>query len=282
MPEQTVTGELEPARYTLNHLTGVLKEWNEDGSVRREYHPESLTNGEARPLFERLALAEQMSIVKVAHREQTHRELATWNREFAREAETAPAPVVTLRRTAPRTRGAGRPAARRAAGARSGSDPGEDGESSEPPPAGRLCLCGCGASLAHLRAHARYLNDTHRKRAQRDRDRANPERVVERELARRDPLRPRWCGCCTEAGSYDLDGDPVCCHCGLRRRDARREVGIGFDFAERDRQMRSNGQPALRPRLKRDWRTRPGRSLATKLRKTRNPETVAVKRKRAA
>lgn len=33
----------------------------------------------------------------------------------------------------------------------------------------KWCACGCGASLADLRSDARYLSDTHRKRARRRR-----------------------------------------------------------------------------------------------------------------
>jgi hypothetical protein len=68
-------------------------------------------------------------------------------------------------RTGARPRGGGRPAFRGASArssAKSG-DSGDDGvgDESEPPPAGRLCECGCGQGIAHRAAQALYLNDQH-------------------------------------------------------------------------------------------------------------------------
>jgi hypothetical protein len=115
------------------------------------------------------------------------------------------------RRMSPRPRGAGRPAARgssRRSSAKSGDSGSEDGEA-EPPPAGRLCRCGCQASLAH------YLNDTHaatdRQRRKRERDSAPSEGDVGLPSVRcgckpkRSPLEPGWCHQC----GHPRDGVPV-------------------------------------------------------------------------
>jgi len=56
-------------------------------------------------------------------------------RQRVRHAPARSAPPMLAPRTAPRQRGTGtRPAAHRAAGPRSGTDPGDDGPSHEPPP----------------------------------------------------------------------------------------------------------------------------------------------------
>jgi hypothetical protein len=93
--------------------------------------------------------------------------------------------------------------------------PDDDGESSEPPPGGRLCRCGCQASLAHKAPQARYLNDTHaatdRQRRKRERDNAPSEDDIRLASVRcgckpkRNPLEPGWCHQC----GHPRDGVPV-------------------------------------------------------------------------
>jgi hypothetical protein len=119
----------------------------------------------------------------------------------------------------PRARGAGRPAVRgssRRSSARSG-DSGEDGEP-EPPQAGRLCQCGCGRSIDHLRRDARYFEACCRVRAQRARDEADSDRVAERDLARlmaaSVDLAPVPCRCDPRRHLVDAG---VCLHCGRAR-----------------------------------------------------------------
>lgn len=63
-----------------------------------------------------------------------------------------------------RTRGSRRAAA--------GSRAGPDDPDSDEPPGGRLCRCGCGASIDHRHPLARYLNDTHSARHRKSEERA--------------------------------------------------------------------------------------------------------------
>jgi hypothetical protein len=111
-------------------------------------------------------------------------------------------------RTDPRARGAGRPAVRgasRRASAKSG-DSGDDGESSEPPSAGRTCECGCGQDVSHRAAQALYLNDRHaaadRQRRKRERDLLTGVPGLARTCQckpMRNPLEPGVCHQCGHA-----------------------------------------------------------------------------------
>jgi hypothetical protein len=108
-------------------------------------------------------------------------------------------------------------AATRASGSRSSQDPGDPDEP-EPPPGGRLCACCCGNSIEHLRRDAQYLDGTHRKRVQRARDEADPDRVAERDLARLMAagvnLAPARCKCDPRRHLVDAG---ICLHCGRAR-----------------------------------------------------------------
>jgi hypothetical protein len=185
---------------------------------------------------------------------QDFRELLAQGWPFLREVKSSeklkPCDIPARPRPRPRPRGAGRPAVRgasRRSSARSG-DSGEDGESSEgssePPPGGRLCLCGCGVDLDRIgkNSDARYFKDACRKRAQRVRDEAKPERVVERAVKRHLKLRiagaldgVKTCGC-KPKGVFrycDPEGDVVCFACGRPRRGYRLGEANGYDEAER-------------------------------------------------
>jgi hypothetical protein len=157
---------------------------------------------------------------------------------------------------------------------RRGSRRGERAKSSssddpdpEPP---RVCRCGCGESISHLAAQARYLNETHRKRAQRARDKANPDRVVEREReAGVVAGLPKPCRCAAQA-AYPHDHRWVCCACGRPKAGFHSEVNGHLatrEFLEilADEARRGTHTPLLR----REWRTRPSRKMAAELRKTR-------------
>jgi hypothetical protein len=112
-----------------------------------------------------------------------------------------------------------RPRQRRETGGRRSSSGGGDSGSAdgepEPPPAGRLCRCGCEASIAHKAPQARYLNDTHaaadRQRRKRDRDNTPSDTDLGLGPVRcgckpkRNPLEPGWCHQC----GRPRDGVPV-------------------------------------------------------------------------
>jgi hypothetical protein len=118
---------------------------------------------------------------------------------------------------APRARGAGRPKAQSTrSSAKSGDSGSEDGEP-EPPQDGRRCACGCDLPLTGLRPQALYLNDAHRKRAQRQRDRLNPDRPAERRLLRLVEERPPAPIRCKCAPRRDLVDEGVCVQCGRPR-----------------------------------------------------------------
>lgn len=117
----------------------------------------------------------------------------------------------------PRARGAGRPRARRSTPS-SRAGPSDDSESSEPPRDGRpACACGCGLSMAGKRPQARYLNDAHRKRAQRARDRLDSDRPAERRLLQLIQERaPAPIRCKCEPRGQLVD-ENVCVPCGRPR-----------------------------------------------------------------
>ena len=92
------------------------------------------------------------------------------------------------RRAVPRERGAGRPKAHATrSSAKSGDSGSDEGSSSQPPQGGRLCqLDGCDRVLPPERR--KYCCDScaglARKRRQRERDEANPDRILERKAKR--------------------------------------------------------------------------------------------------
>jgi hypothetical protein len=102
-----------------------------------------------------------------------------------------------------------------------GGDSGDDGPSDEPPQAGRPpCSCGCGLSMAGKRPQAKYLNDAHRKRAQRERDRLDSDRPAERrllQLVQERPPAPVRCKCDPRPQLVD---ENVCVPCGRPRGSA--------------------------------------------------------------
>jgi hypothetical protein len=55
----------------------------------------------------------------------------------------------------------------------------------------RVCLCGCGESIAHLRPQARFLDPTHRKRGQRQRDDPHVARGTPQFQQARSVSKPR-------------------------------------------------------------------------------------------
>jgi hypothetical protein len=129
-----------------------------------------------------------------------------------------------------RARGAGRPAARRST-TPSRDGPGDDSDSSEPPPAGRrTCACHpeCGADISHRAPQARYLNDAHAAAARQRRKRALA-RDWSPDVSRRDPylqldaaefarLRSRIEQGCRCNGHHIADPeDHHCTKCGHRR-----------------------------------------------------------------
>jgi hypothetical protein len=109
-----------------------------------------------------------------------------------------------------RPRGSKRSSSRRSS-ERSGDSGSEDGES-EPPPAGRRCECGCDLPLTGLRSHARFLNDAHRKRYQRERDRLTPERVALRAVENGTATTARSCECKPAHNLVDRGMCVKCCH----------------------------------------------------------------------
>lgn len=166
----------------------------------------------------------------------------------------------------PRARGAGRPKARASSARRSSErsgDSGSEGGEPEPSPAGRLCECGCGLPLTGKRRQARYLNEAHRKRAQRQRDRLTPDRVAERRLvllteAKAPP--PVRCKC--DPKGHLVDG-VVCVPCGR----ARGNGGAAWLWLAGD--IPSRQLAVHQPSRAREWRTRPNRSESARLRRTR-------------
>lgn len=177
----------------------------------------------------------------------------------------------------PSPRGAGRPKGRSAArrsSERSGDSGSAEGGESEPPQGGRPCICGCGRDVSHKRAGALYSDpEACRKRYQRERDRANPDRVNERD-AKPDPrLR---CGGCGE-GAYPFDHRWWCLKCG--RAIPRAYTDVNGHLAERevlDVIAADSHRGTHKPRLAREWKTRPTRELSAKLRKTRKDWKVSA------
>ena len=132
---------------------------------------------------------------------------SSWLRRFPDAPSRVP-------RTA-RARGAGRPAARRST-TPSRDGPGDDSDSSEPPPAGRLCGCGCRASIAHKAPQARYLNDTHAAAERQRRKRARDQAPALTDVG----LAPVRCACWPQ---HNVVEHGHCVKCGH---------ALGFEFAE--------------------------------------------------
>jgi hypothetical protein len=153
---------------------------------------------------------------------------------------------------------------------RRGSRRGERSRSSsrddpDPEPS-RVCGCGCGEGISHLRPQALYLNETHRKRAQRARDRHDPERVLERTAA---PGKQRRCRCRGQA-AYPYDHRWICCACGRPKAGLYSEVNGRLATREvLDILAEEARRGAHTPALAREWRTRPTRELSAQLRKPR-------------
>jgi hypothetical protein len=119
--------------------------------------------------------------------------------------------VASVPRRTPQARSP-RPAARRAAGIRSGSDPGDDGEPSEPP-AARLCEW-CGGDISHKNADARHCSDQCRVYANRARDKAEPDRMAVRAVENGVSGRAAVCKC-DPPGHLVIEGR--CLPCGHDR-----------------------------------------------------------------
>lgn len=145
------------------------------------------------------------------------------------------------------------------------------------PPGTRPCACGCGLPRRRGDHYAaddcRKRHARERKRRQRARDRASTERHVERRVDLGAELAlPRSCdnGCGTEAIYLDPEGDVVCWACGRPRGRVTVRAVNGYDTRVRDlrRLMEADVATVRRP-PPRPWRTRPNRSEAAQLRKTR-------------
>jgi hypothetical protein len=167
-------------------------------------------------------------------------------------------------RANPRARGAGRPAVR-GASKRSSSKSGDSGDDGlaepEPSPAARLCEW-CDGDISHKNTDARHCSPKHRVYANRARDRANPDRVAERSAARQRANGGVWTLLCDCDPTPELNDAGQCTHCGHpRSADA---VDWLDDPPPPSRSFVLVGSP------KRDrWKTRPTRSDAARLRKTR-------------
>jgi hypothetical protein len=173
----------------------------------------------------------------------------------ARPKKTSVRPRTRARGTAKRPKGQ---SAR--SSARSG-DSGSEGGESEPPQDGRRCACGCDLPLTGLRPQALYLNDTHRKRAQRERDRLEPDRVAERRLVlltETKPPPPVRCKCDPKGHLVD---EAVCVPCGRPRGNG----GVAWLAGDISSRQLSVHQPSRA----REWRTRPSRNESARLRSTR-------------
>lgn len=155
------------------------------------------------------------------------------------------------------------------------------------PPGARPCACGCGrprpeeAGQYYALDECRKRHARERKRRQRSRDR---EEGTERHVARRveagdRPPQPGRCkpGCEGEAVYVDPEGAVVCVACGKPRTVTLRRVN-GYDawFRDRAAMMASNGVFVHKPQPRREWKTRPTRSEAAKLRRTRRDRKAVV------
>lgn len=217
----------DPQRLTFNRTTLKTKvwrrrtddpAWDAGGKPLRVYTPESIP----RAVFDQLDCPAQMAICNARDRAgigwreveghwHSHKIESSAPRARSRSSVNPHAgrPV--------RPRGARRPRAQATrSSARSGDSGSEDGEQ-EPPQDGPPCECGCGSPLTGKRAGARHLNGTHRKRAQRARDRANPnaasERIADHAIEHALPAPAGPCECGGEAAEA-RDHEWWCVICG--------------------------------------------------------------------
>jgi hypothetical protein len=181
----------------------------------------------------------------------------------------------------PRARGAGRPKGQATrASTQSGDRGSEDGEPE--PPGARTCEW-CGRGIEHLNKDARHCSPKHRVYAQRARDRANPDRVADRSAARqRAERQPRSSAsgpcpgpkatlgrCGATLVSKDPEGGVWCVLCGTPRSPLTSPNGLDAIAVE----MMQFDKFTMRMPAPREWRTRPSRSEAARLRKTRRNVT---------
>jgi hypothetical protein len=119
------------------------------------------------------------------------------------------------RRSAPRPRGAGRPAVRgssRRSSARSSDSNDDDGEP-EPPGelAGRLCACGCGADISHKRADALTAGPSCRSRlARREQELASANARLSEPAAKLAPVTDDRLDAIFSLMVTDADGQYPC------------------------------------------------------------------------
>jgi hypothetical protein len=178
-----------------------------------------------------------------------------------------------------RAESSGRPRASATRSSARSGDSGDDGAggSSDPErPGPRICACGCGRDVDHLRVDAKYFETACRVAAQRARDRANPERVAERSALRQRAEKqfeasgsgpcPGPNGAVGKCGatlvSRDPEGGLWCVLCGTPRGPLTSPNG----FREFDDLMRANGTfvGQSHTKLEWEWKTCPKRSQAAR------------------
>jgi hypothetical protein len=168
----------------------------------------------------------EIPLARVIQAHDRHRKAQWLSRAARPRAARMPIARCRERRDSGRRRKA---AATRASGSRSGQDPG-DPDKPEPPQAGRLCQCGCGRSLEHLRRDAQTFGESCRKRVQRAREREERAHLADRlDNHRRDPylefepgelerLRRRVEeGCCCNGHHIPDETGDHCAKCGHDR-----------------------------------------------------------------
>lgn len=226
-------GKILPNGKVLSEYGGVSEFTDSDGTVHKET-PEDRLRRAGR--HRAAALAFQ---AKVASGRLARAGLRTPDQPLPRRTPQARTP---------------RPAARRAAGVRSGCDPGDDGESSEPP-SPRYCEnARCEADISHRPVLARYCDDACQQEAWRDR----------RTTALLDEIVGTFterlsCGCDPQRNTLEPGH---CWQCGKTRGVVTREW------------VDEKGAPArsfvvTRGLPQRKLKVRPDRELSQKLRKTR-------------
>jgi hypothetical protein len=151
---------------------------------------------------------------------------------------------------------------------------GDPGDDSDPePPAARRCACGCGRPRQpgkgqnyHDPVECRKRHARDRKRKERALDREDPDRLVARNAAPNGRVR---CDCHGEA-AYQFDHRWICCACGRPKpgvySNVNGRVASPEVLAVLAEEARRGGHA---PVLAREWRTRPTRKLAAKLRKAK-------------
>lgn len=185
--------------------TKPLEEWTPEDHAR-----DRARRGPRRPTLDEFKLAgvEQSERDGVTVERATYR--APDGREFVRTASRAERPIepetveairletVALLRLRQHRGRVSRPAANaRRRGSRRGGRSGTRATRAGPPDDDELpprrCGCGCGADISHKRPQARYLDDTHAKRAERQRQREQLRDAPHVE-AHRTMLRERFLG----------------------------------------------------------------------------------------